>query len=190
MNPGTWHGRLGVAVDLMVPDALSGSGGRRGARIPVHGNRVARRTTGLEAAVIDNSEHTVTGLADDDGRSFTIRVAGPAALLVAKTIKIDERLRQPERLSPKDSLDVLRLLQSVETNTLALQLTRLAEEPLCSETTRQAIRSLRSHGTSPAGPYATMAAQAAGPLADPDTIAATLAFLIEDLMLAVGSQCH
>lgn len=88
-NPGTWHGKLGIALDLMVPDALSGEGGRRGARLRVHGNRVARRTTGLEPALVDNQSHRLAGMQKEEGdrRTFTVRVAGPAALLVAKTIK-------------------------------------------------------------------------------------------------------
>lgn len=36
-DPGTWRGNADVAVDLMVPEALSGHGGRRGARLPTHG---------------------------------------------------------------------------------------------------------------------------------------------------------
>ena len=38
-NPGAWRGRFGVAVDLMVPEALSGVSSRRSARIPIYGNR-------------------------------------------------------------------------------------------------------------------------------------------------------
>jgi hypothetical protein len=82
-DPGMWRGAGGVAVDLMVPEALSGSSGRRGARLPVHGNRVARRTTGLEPALVDNEQQKLTSLDNGDDRSHVIRVAGPAALLVA-----------------------------------------------------------------------------------------------------------
>lgn len=38
-NPGCWRGTGGVAVDLMVPEALSGTGGRRGARLPAAGGQ-------------------------------------------------------------------------------------------------------------------------------------------------------
>ncbi|MFE0146155.1 hypothetical protein ACFWY5_03385 [Nonomuraea sp. NPDC059007] len=111
VNPGTWLSASGIAIDLMVPDALSGGGkGRRGARLPVHGNRVARRTTGLEPALVDNQQHNLTALDPADNRSFSIRVAGPAALLAAKAIKVDDRLDNPLRLKPKDGLDILRLL--------------------------------------------------------------------------------
>src|SRR5450759_2878621 len=33
-QPGSWRNAAGIAVDLMVPDALAGRAGRRGARIP------------------------------------------------------------------------------------------------------------------------------------------------------------
>src|SRR5262249_3106750 len=42
---GTWLGPDGIPVDLMVPEALSG-GGRQGARLGPHGNRVARKARG------------------------------------------------------------------------------------------------------------------------------------------------
>jgi len=44
----------------------------------------------------------------DDPRSFELRVAGPAALLVAKLHKIAER-SGTARQSDKDALDVLRI---------------------------------------------------------------------------------
>lgn len=183
-NPGTWHGALGIAVDLMVPEALSGSGGRRGARLPIHGNHVARRTTGLEPALVDNDCHVLTSLDPADPRTFEIRVAGPAALLVAKTIKMDERLDQPDRLKAKDALDVLRLLQTSDTAALSQRLVELSHDPLSAEVTRAAVRSLRLHGSTAKGAFAALAAQAHGVLADPYTTAASFAVLTEDLLIA------
>lgn len=46
------------------------------------------------------------------------RVAGPAALLVAKLHKIDER-KGTARASDKDALDVFRLLRAVRTDDIA-----------------------------------------------------------------------
>lgn len=40
-DPGAWRGRFGVAVDLMVPEALSGRTSSRSARLPIHGDRAA-----------------------------------------------------------------------------------------------------------------------------------------------------
>ncbi len=51
-----------VPVDLIVPEAAATVGGRRGARLGVHGRRAARRATGLEAALVDHSPHMITAL--------------------------------------------------------------------------------------------------------------------------------
>jgi len=82
-QPGAWMSPTGIPVDLMVPERLAGSGSRRSARIPPHDHHAARRATGLEAAIIDQSPMTVESLGDD-GRRAVINVAGSAALLVAK----------------------------------------------------------------------------------------------------------
>ena len=188
-SPGMWCGARGVAVDLMVPEALSGSRGRRGARLPVHGNRVARRTTGLEPALVDNEPHKVTSLDSSDDRSHAIRVAGPAALLVAKLIKVEERSGQPLRLQPKDGLDVLRLLQACETLPLTNRLASLAEDPLAGDVTRMALSSLAAHGRDRDGPLARLAAQAVAGLADPETTIESLVALVDDLLVCY-QQVH
>ena len=90
-NPGTWIGASDVEVDLMVPEALGG-GGRRGARLPPHGNSVARKAKGLEGALVDRSDFTIGSLEPEvDARAMVVSVAGPAALLVAKLHKIADR---------------------------------------------------------------------------------------------------
>lgn len=183
-NPGTWCGRGGVAVDLMVPEALGGTGGRRGARLPVHGNRVARRTAGLEAAVVDNEFQEVAALSDGDTRSFPTRVAGSAALLVSKIVKIDERREQPGRLKPKDGLDVLRLLRASTASDLAGRLSLLAADDLAGPSTRQVLAVLRAergarHGR---GVIAELAATAAAGLDDPDVVADSVVALIDELL--------
>src|SRR5580658_11171853 len=47
-QPGGWLSASGIPVDLMVPEALAGRRGRRGARIPPHSTHATRRTAGLE----------------------------------------------------------------------------------------------------------------------------------------------
>jgi hypothetical protein len=103
-----------IPVDLLVPQALAG-GRRRGARLGPHGDRVGRQTRGMEAAIVDHAPHRLTSLSLDDPREFDIRLAGPAALLVAKLHKLGERSleRTPKRMKDKDALDVLRILRSV-----------------------------------------------------------------------------
>lgn len=173
---------MGVAIDLMVPEALSGRPGRRSARLPVHGDRAARRTTGLEATIVDNEPRDLTALDLSDQRRVRVRVAGPAALLVAKVIKIAERRQQPQRHEPKDGLDVLRLLQAVPTEDLAHRLRELADDALAGDVTRQAVEMLRSDGTDPDGQIARLAVRAVGVLEDPATISASVAALVHDLI--------
>jgi hypothetical protein len=72
---------LDVELDLMVPEAVGGPG-RRAARLVGHQDQVARKARGLEAALIDKQVVGITALDHSDARSFSIAVAGPAALLV------------------------------------------------------------------------------------------------------------
>src|SRR5581483_1103488 len=105
-----------VEVDLMVPEAVGGPGGRA-ARLAGPATHVARKARGLEAALIDRSLRTITALDRLDTRSFSVAVAGPAALIVSKLHKLQERLaeREQRRVDAKDALDVLRMLQAVPT---------------------------------------------------------------------------
>jgi Nucleotidyltransferase len=109
-QPGGWLSRTGIPVDLMVPEALAGTVGSRGARIPPHSRHATRRASGLEAAVVDHEPMTVAALDPDDPRRADMAVAGPAALLVAKLHKLGERQDTPARLIDKDAHDIYRLL--------------------------------------------------------------------------------
>lgn len=98
-QPGAWLNPAGIPVDLMVPEALAGGSGRRSVTIPPHDKRAARRAVGLEAAVVDHAPMEVPALALDDDRRYTVNVAGPAGLLVAKLHKLGERQdKNPGRL--------------------------------------------------------------------------------------------
>jgi hypothetical protein len=123
-QPGSWLSPDGIPVDLMVPDMIAGKG-RRSVQAPPHDKRALRRAVGLEAVLVDNHEMTIGALAVDDGRVVEARVAGPAALLVAKLHKIGERQETPGRLVDKDAYDVYRLLVAVPTPDLATELARL-----------------------------------------------------------------
>ncbi len=124
--PGQWIGRLGIRVDLMaVPHQSTPPHGRRAAKLPHHGKELARLTPGLEPALIDNRVMTITALDGVDTRTMDLRVAGPAALLTAKLVKLHERwvafeagTGKPTRLKEKDVLDCYRLLVAVETDDL------------------------------------------------------------------------
>jgi hypothetical protein len=117
-NVGSWVGPDGVLIDLMVPE-IQGGPGRRGARLGPHGNTVARKAKGLEAALVDHAPLTIAALDPVDDRQVIVAVAGPTALLVAKLHKLYERKDDPNRLDNKDALDVYRLLQGIPTETFA-----------------------------------------------------------------------
>jgi hypothetical protein len=81
-NPGAWPGRFGVAVDLMVPEALSGGSSRRSARLPIQGDRAARRTAGLEPALVDTASTTSTRSRPltREASAYALRVLRPCSL--------------------------------------------------------------------------------------------------------------
>ncbi len=176
-----------VKVDLLVPEAVGGPG-RRAARIGEHGKRTARKARGLEAALLDWERTEVGSLEEADDRRFDIKVAGPAALLVAKLHKIAERVGSPDRAEDKDALDLLRLLRAVPIESLAGGLRRLGSDELSAGVTGQAIGFLRDLFGRPASPGSEMAARAAAPLEDEDTIRESCAALAEELLSAMMAE--
>lgn len=149
-NPGSWLGKGQVAIDIMVPPHLAGDVRKsaRGAALPEpHGKRTARITAGLEATLVDHSPMLIHALVDGDERSFTLKVAGPAALLAAKAVKIAERAADVEagkrdRLRTKDAVDVLRLLREIETEDLIAGLRKHTLEPHAHAVSTQALEFL------------------------------------------------
>jgi len=171
VRPGTWTLRgTEVHIDLLVPATLGGSG-RRAARLGIHGSDAARKAVGLEATLVDNTLKRVMALNPRDHRGFDIRVAGPAALLVAKLHKIDERKDVPERLQSKDGLDVLRILRFAPPGSLAIALQTLATHDISSETTQTARKFLEELFAARDGIGSQMAVRASAGLEDADTIA-------------------
>jgi hypothetical protein len=186
-QPGRWLGHGGIAVDLMAPEALcGGSSSHRSARLqPPHNDKMtARRTVGLEAAVLDNDVRAILALDADDSRSFKIKVAGPAALIVSKVIKIAERREQPRhRLKPKDGLDVLRLLRAEKDFPgLARRLQGLVSNELSSSVANQAVGELRVLAAEPDDLLPTLAAEAEAGFSDPDEIKMSMVALVDELL--------
>jgi hypothetical protein len=189
-QPGSWINQAGIEVDLMVPEAMAGGGGRqaRGARIPPHSKKAARRARGLEAALVDNRPTTVAALDPGDPRTYRVKVAGPGALLVAKLHKIAERVDDPnpDRLQDKDAHDVYRLLTAYETADLVATLHQLRHDDISAEVTVQAIEQLATLFA--AGPDAigsTMAGRAELGIGEPAIVAASVAALADDLVQAL-----
>ena len=155
-QPGAWVNAEGIPVDLMVPAQLAGAGHKhaRGARIPPHDRHAMRRARGLEAAVVDNEVMEIRALDANDTRRLNARVAGPAALLIAKAHKIAERVvSSPDRLVDKDAHDLYRLLIDTDTQALASTFRALLKNEVCAEITAEAQAYLRDLFA--AGPDAT-----------------------------------
>lgn len=188
-NPGSWLGTGDVAVDVMVVPSQSGRTGKtaRAARLPGHADTAARITPGLEPALIDHVSRTLTALDPGDRRRINVNVAGPAALLVAKAIKIEERLADAgtgmrRRVKEKDALDVLRLLQAVETADLVAGLRRHFAVDDAKAVTVRALTFLEQAGTAPTSDLPVLASAAAGE--DP-TIAPSFVALMQALMAGI-----
>lgn len=169
VEPGIWHKtvrvngiELPVPIDLIVPMGVAGAAGRRGARLGPHGKRAARKIAGLEAALVDNDEVPVGALEAADTRCFQVRVAGPAALLVAKAHKLRDRIdgQRAWRLDDKDALDVFRLMQTTAPTAVGRTLARLREDPIASKVTEAGIEELLALFGTRAGEGIAMAARA------------------------------
>jgi hypothetical protein len=182
---GTWIGPDRVPVDLLVPAELAGPG-RRAARLGPHGDRVARRARGLEAALVDHQEVLLTALDPDDTRRIWVRVASPAALLIAKLHKLADRQHSPRRQDDKDALDIYRLLQSATTESLTQGIRTVLSAPVSGAVTEEALTHLAVLFGSDSALGSQMAARAVGLLDDPETIAASCAVLAQDLLEALG----
>lgn len=185
-QPGTWINAEGIPVDLMVPEALAGTGGRRGARVPPHSIRAMRRAAGLEAAVVDHRPMRIESLAPEDTRMHSVRVAGPAALLISKVFKIAEREGQRDRLRDKDAHDIYRLLEAVSREDLTASLSRLREDALAGDVTRTALVSLeRLFAAGPDALGSSMAGRAEEGVGDPEVVSASIAMLARELLEAL-----
>ena len=180
VQPGTWT-LTEVKLDLLVPAALGGPG-RRGARLGVHGTAVARKATGLEAAIVDHAKVRLASLDPADPRSIDVSVASVAALLVSKLHKITDRKGDPGRLQDKDGLDTLRLLRFAETEVLAGTLGKLAAHPIAGEVTRQARGFLQELFGDRASFGAQLAVRASAGLEDATAIALSCEVLARRLL--------
>jgi hypothetical protein len=189
-QPGHWEDAQGIGVDLMVAPHQSNraSPKARSARLAPHANSVARIGPGLAAALSDNSPRLITALSASDTRQHEIRVAGPAALLVAKTIKIDDRLAdasqgQSQRVVDKDALDILRLLQACSTTQLTAGLVSHETGSVAHADIGRCLTILRERAVEPDHDLPALATRASG---DDPTTAASFAVLARELLSAMS----
>ncbi len=191
-EPGIWERRveregfaddISVPVDLIVPSQLAPTAGRRGARLPGgHGKTAARKSDGVEGAVVDFDPFEIGALEPGDVRRVIVNVAGPAALPVAKAFKLGERLETPERLMAKDAGDVYRLFDATAVANMAKTTVRLLGDDRSATTTRPALVYLRALFATPRGPGVSLATQALAGIVDERTVASFMTGYTRDLL--------
>lgn len=153
VEPGAWQIIVDVGgdptpieVDLMVPESVAPGRGRD-AKLPAHGKNASRIGPGLEASVIDHHQMTIASLEPHrDTRTTILRVAGTAALLIAKAHKIGERVDEGKeyRIKPKDAGDVFRLMRSpMPPDAVGARLAELRRNPMCGASVETGIDYLK-----------------------------------------------
>jgi hypothetical protein len=160
-SPGTWFSPEGVAIDLMVPRGALQPSTRRTALLRGHGESAARRSAGLELALRDNTIMELRALDPADSRVALVKVASPAALVVAKLIKLDERLSsaKPDRIIAKDASDILRVLRYNDAAGIGARLGRFATEGIGTGTIEAATDFLGSQLAMRVSPMIELAAE-------------------------------
>lgn len=134
-----------IGVDLLVGETFAGRGSRS-VTIPPHDRMAARRVTGLEATAVDADVLSIPSLEPQrDPRVLSARVAGVAALLVAKAFKIHQRASEEgqRRLTNKDAGDVLRLMMDSEPGSVATRVGELLANDRTVGPTREGLRYLQ-----------------------------------------------
>jgi len=191
-QPGQWfrtervgEGYVNIPVDLLIPEQLAGTGkSRRTANIQPHANMAARKVTGLELMTVDHEVMEVPSLDPvADPRRLAVKVAGPAALLVAKAYKINDRVADLEgsRSSDKDAGDVIRLMLSNDAARVAVSLRQCLAEPTVGETARLGLGYLRTQFGRPRGAGIEMAVRALAGSLPGDTIRGLAASYLAEL---------
>jgi hypothetical protein len=156
----------------MVPEAFVPAGGRRSVQLPRHGRMIARRAVGLEGAILDNDPMEVGALDAADSRRFAVRVAGPAALLVAKIHKLRDRLTdgRADRIADKDAADVFRLMLAVPVPDLLPRLRPLLADEMAGPACREGVATMESLFGSRSGDGIAMAVDALRVTVPPDRV--------------------
>ncbi|MFV0532198.1 MAG: hypothetical protein ACK5MR_00920 [Cumulibacter sp.] len=195
-QPGMWLADGDIPVDLMVAEAVAGPSAsqRRGWRKPPHNKNAVRRARGIEACLVDHALLSITALDPTDTRVINARVAGPAALIVAKTHKIAERLAArdaavaaggkttSDRVKPKDAHDIYRIFQAIDTDLLADSIRALLRAEVCRTVTTESIKHLREMFNTRTAEGALLAGAAEAGVGDPDLVASSVALLTRDLL--------
>lgn len=180
---------LDIPVDLLAGKGLVG-GGRRSTDVNPHDPMSVLRVDGIEPAVLDNDMMEVRSLdrAQPD-RFVAVKVAGQAALFVAKCFKIHQRANEPgrRRLQNKDAADVLRLMRSdVGPDEVAERFQRLLADERTADVTKAGLGYLQELFEA-AGTLGTrMAIEALAGLVDDREIELLAPAYVRDLLEEIG----
>ncbi len=139
-----------------------------------HGRTAARKSDGVEGTVVDFDAFEITSLEEGDSRRVAVNVAGAAALLVAKTHKLGERLKTPERLIAKDAGDVYRLFDATAVADMARTTKLLLSDDRSAETARRALDYVGELFATPRSPGIELGSQALAGVVDGTTVAAVM----------------
>jgi hypothetical protein len=182
-NPGAWVSGQNIPVDFMVPGLLAGAGSRS-ADLSPHANYIGRKTDGLEASIFDYSRGEVHSL-DGSRPTISINIANEPALLIAKLVKVGERIDNPKRFQQKDCYDIYRLLSATTPEQIVLTFSRLYREDLVKGSLQYAMASLEKHFAMSAESIGSFAAgQAEFGIGDPDLVAARTMAMSRELLAA------
>ena len=188
-QPGLYSRDGGAQVYLLVPEAVGGPG-RRAARLGIHGNKAVMKVRGLEGALVSHTVRKMTSLVPGADRSCFLKVAGPAALLVAKVHKIVERLEDPDirrqEQLPKDAFDIYRLLRAIGTTEMASEFGLLLSHEISSQVTSEALSTFQHLFGAPSGMGTQLVVRSVLNLEDSDFISASTVALSQDLLEATA----
>ncbi len=184
-QPGRWISPGNIPIDFMVPQRLAGTK-NRSAGVSPHAKNTARNTRGIEGCMVENEIQIIRSLASSDTRAYEISVAGPSSLLIAKTIKISERIEEGRILEDKDAHDIYRLLSAVPIATLTFGFSKLRSNELSRDITEIGLKHFEEFfARGPEAEGSLRAGQAEFGFGDPTIISQSVAFLARDLLEAL-----
>ena len=184
-QPGRWISPGSIPIDFMIPEMVAGTK-KRSAGVSPHAKNTARNTRGIEGCLVDNDIQLIEALDSVDKRAYEISVAGPSSLLIAKTVKISERIEGERRLEDKDAHDIYRLLSAVSMATLTVGISKLKSDALSRDITEVGLvqfEKLFARGSEAEG--SLRAGRAEFGFGDPITISQSVALLAQELLEAL-----